>query len=369
MKIVLTGGGTGGHIYPALAIGRYCQRQRPGTELHYIGSETGLEKEIVGKEGIPFESIHISGFRRKLSAENLKTVWRFLKAVSRSRQLLKRYKPDVVVGTGGYVCGPVIYAAAKLGIPTLIHEQNVVPGLTNKFLSRYASTIAVSFPGSESNFPRARRAVYTGNPRATEVVNADPKEGWNRFGLPERTPLVVMVGGSRGARALNESMVDLTRFLNQFENVHFLYVTGKPYYEDTVRRIEDMHGEIPEQLTIVPYADRFPEVLAASSLVISRSGASSIAEITALGIPSIQIPSPNVTNNHQEANARQLVNEGAAEMILERDLEGEALYRKIQSIIQDPIRKEYMSNQAKKLGRPDASRAIYDELAALIGRS
>ena len=170
MRIVLTGGGTGGHIYPALAVGKQVLADIPGSAILYIGSPKGLESRIVPAQGISFEAVEITGFKRKLSLDNLKTVMRFLKGVRRSKQLLREFKPDVVVGTGGYVCGPVVYAAAKLGIPTLIHEQNAVSGLTNQFLTRYASCVAVSFKDSLPQFKRSKHAVYTGNPCATHVV-------------------------------------------------------------------------------------------------------------------------------------------------------------------------------------------------------
>lgn len=359
MKIVLTGGGTGGHIYPALAIGRYCKQQQPETELLYIGSDTGLERDIVPKAGVRFESIRVTGFRRKLSMSNLKTVWNFITAVQRSKKLLRQYKPDVVIGTGGYVCGPVMYAAAQLGIPTLIHEQNVLPGLTNRFLSRYASVVAVSFPGGETYFSNAPKVVYTGNPRATEVVSANAASAREKLGIPANTQLVVFVGGSRGAKALTDAMVAMAPLWRKDESFHILYVTGAPYYEATVEKTKTIVDALNGKLIIVPYVDQFPDVLAASHLVIGRSGASSIAEITAIGVPSIQVPSPNVTNNHQEANARRLVEAGAAEIILERDLNPQQMVEQIRSFMADQNQRIRMQEASKKMGKPDSADVIY----------
>ncbi|TCZ75614.1 undecaprenyldiphospho-muramoylpentapeptide beta-N-acetylglucosaminyltransferase, partial [Paenibacillus albiflavus] len=192
MRIVLSGGGTGGHVYPALAIAEECLKHNPQSKFMYIGTNSGLERDIVAKSklDLPFEAIEISGFCRKLlSTDNVRTVMRFLRGVKLAKAKLKEFKPDVVIGTGGYVCGPVLYAAAKLGIPTLIHEQNVLPGLTNKFLSRYVSSVAVSFKGIESRFPKARRATYTGNPRATSVVAADRLAGLRSLGLTDHDQL------------------------------------------------------------------------------------------------------------------------------------------------------------------------------------
>lgn len=367
MRIVLTGGGTGGHIYPALAIARHCLQREPSCEFLYIGSHRGLEKDIVPKEGFRFESVEISGFRRKLSVDNLKTILRFWKAVRRSKRLLRQFQPDVVVGTGGYVCGPVIYAAAKLGIPTLLHEQNAIPGLTNRFLSARASMVAVSFPGNEAAFPKAKKAVYTGNPRATEVAGADAAAGRQSLGLPPEIPLVVVVGGSGGAKSINQCMAEMAGRIGELPGTHFLFITGKAYYDETSSRITQL-DTMPDNLTVVPYVERMPDILAATALIVTRSGASFMAEITALGIPSIQIPSPYVTNNHQEANARNLQQGDAAEVILESELSAEQLFTHIRKLMADPIRREYMATQAKKFGQPDAAERIYQLLLELVSR-
>jgi len=368
MRIVLTGGGTGGHIYPALAIGKQVTEEAPDSSVLYIGSPKGLESRIVPAQGIAFEPVEITGFRRKLSFENVKTIMRFLKGVRRAKQLLREFKPDVVVGTGGYVCGPVVYAAAKLGIPTLIHEQNAVSGLTNQFLTRYADCVAVSFKDSISQFKRSKHAVYTGNPCASHVVRANRENGFKSLGLPSGSRIVLMVGGSRGAKALNDAMVDMARLVAQLPEVHFVFVTGESYYESTAKRIADALPKQPANLHVRPYLHNMPEVLAASKLVISRSGASSLAEITALGIPSILIPSPNVTNNHQEANARSLMVSGAAEIFLEKELSGGALFERIAALIKAEGLLTKMGLAALKLGMPQSAALIGQELKRLTDK-
>ncbi|HUC93133.1 MAG TPA: undecaprenyldiphospho-muramoylpentapeptide beta-N-acetylglucosaminyltransferase [Paenibacillus sp.] len=367
MRVVLTGGGTGGHIYPAVAVGRQLEREEPGTELLYIGTGRGLESRIVPELGIPFEAVDITGFRRKLSLENVKTVVRFVRGVSRAKQLLRRFKPDAVVGTGGYVCGPVVYAAAKLGIPTLIHEQNVDPGLTNRFLSRYADVIAVSFRESLERFGRHDRVLHTGNPCATNVLQADKTRGYASVGVPADAPIVLIVGGSRGARAINDAVVDMAGKLHSMPDIHFVFVTGDADYDRTDTRLRE-RGNIPPNLHVIRYLNNMPEVLAASSLVVSRSGASFLAEFTALGIPTILIPSPNVTGNHQEPNARSLADEGAAVMMLERDLSGDALYREISAIIEDPGKLRRMGEAARTLSMPQSAEVIAAELRKLAGK-
>ncbi|MEK3731126.1 MULTISPECIES: undecaprenyldiphospho-muramoylpentapeptide beta-N-acetylglucosaminyltransferase [Paenibacillus] len=368
MRVVLTGGGTGGHIYPAVAIARQCEAEELTSQFLYIGGKRGLESKLVPQENLPFESIDITGFRRSLSLENVRTIMRFFKGVSRSKKLLSDFKPDIVIGTGGYVCGPVVYAAAKLGIPTLIHEQNAIPGLTNQFLSRYADTVAVSFEGSEKAFPKAKRAIYTGNPRATTVMSANRERGFASLGIPSDSPIVLVVGGSRGARAINEAMKGMAAMIDRLPGVHFVFVTGETYFEGTREAIRSELGTMPNHLHIVPYISNMPEVLAATSLIINRAGASFLAEITSLGIPSILIPSPNVTNNHQEANARQLEEAGASRMILEKDLTAERLFGQIEDIMKSGDVLGAMTEASRKLGKPDSAAVIVEEIRRLTGK-
>lgn len=365
MRIVLSGGGTGGHVYPALSVMEEVLREVPDAEFLYIGTTAGLEQAIVSKAfpDLRFESVEISGFRRKLSLDNIRTVVRFVKAVNRAKEILREFRPDIVVGTGGYVCGPVVYAAARLGIRTIIHEQNVLPGLTNKFLSRYASSVAVSFKGSEKNFSSAKRVIYTGNPRATTAVYADAATGLRSLGLTKGAKLVVVVGGSRGARALNQAMIEMAPLIARQPDVHFVYITGEPYYAHTREEIEaQAGGSLPARLQIVPYIHNMLEVLAATSLIVSRAGASFLSEITALGVPSVLIPSPNVTNNHQEANARWLEKEEAAVVLLEQELTGDKLFTQVKAIVGDSSRRKRMAERARRLGESEAAVLFYNEL-------
>jgi UDP-N-acetylglucosamine--N-acetylmuramyl-(pentapeptide) pyrophosphoryl-undecaprenol N-acetylglucosamine transferase len=365
MRVVLTGGGTGGHIYPALAIGREVTAREPSSSLLYIGTSRGLESRIVPQQGIAFEDITITGFRRSLSWENVRTVMRFLQGVRLSKQLLRKFKPDVVVGTGGYVCGPVVFAASRLGIPTIIHEQNVIPGLTNKFLSRYVNGVAVSFAESVPYFNRSPDVVHAGNPCATTVLLANRDKGFASLGLAPDTPFVLVVGGSGGARALNEAIVDMIPLLTKLAKVHFVFVTGEKFYQETKARFKQVLPAVSNRVHVFPYIHNMPEVLAATSLFVGRAGASFLAEITSLGIPSILIPSPNVTNNHQEANARSLADAGAAKMILERDLTGSLLFSHISSIMGDTARKDTMALASRKLGMPGAAASIYEQIVRL----
>ncbi|WP_239617364.1 undecaprenyldiphospho-muramoylpentapeptide beta-N-acetylglucosaminyltransferase [Cohnella mopanensis] len=365
MRVVLTGGGTGGHIYPALAIGREISEKQPGSSLLYIGTNRGLESRIVPEQGIAFEDVTITGFRRSLSWENVRTVVRFVQGVRRSKQLLRKFKPDVVVGTGGYVCGPVVYAASRLGIPTLIHEQNVLPGLTNKFLSRYVDGVAVSFSESVPLFNKCPDVEFAGNPCATRVLQADRSKGFSSLGLPQETPFVLIVGGSGGAKAINNAIMEMGPLLHKLPDTHFVFVTGERFYNDTAAAMKRMNSEGSNRVHVLPYIHNMPEVLAAATLFIGRAGASFLAEVTSLGIPSILIPSPNVTNNHQEANARSLADAGAARLILERDLKGDLLFSQISSIMGDKVLRGKMAQASRGLGMPKAASAIYDQIVRI----
>ncbi|MGM9925282.1 MAG: undecaprenyldiphospho-muramoylpentapeptide beta-N-acetylglucosaminyltransferase [Bacillus sp. (in: firmicutes)] len=362
MKVVISGGGTGGHIYPALALIREIQKKHKDCSFLYIGTEKGLESQLVPRENIPFKSIHITGFKRKISFENIKTVMRFFKGVQKSKKMLKEFKADVVIGTGGYVCGPVVYAAAKLGIPTIIHEQNSVPGLTNKFLSRYTSKIAVCFDEAKSFFP-AEKTVLTGNPRATEVLAYSGKQGLKTVGLDPEKPAVLVVGGSRGARPINEAVLKVMAQLGE-KSYQLLYVTGDVHYEKVQAEMKLIGN--PDNVVVKPFIHNMPEVLAGVDLVVARSGATTLAELTALGVPSILIPSPYVTNNHQEKNADSLVDKGAAVKILEKELTGDKLISTMDRILLSKEELQGMKEAARSLGVPDASERVYRLMKEIV---
>ncbi|MBS4217837.1 undecaprenyldiphospho-muramoylpentapeptide beta-N-acetylglucosaminyltransferase [Bacillus sp. FJAT-49711] len=362
MKVVVSGGGTGGHIYPALALIKTIKKQNPNVEFLYIGTEKGLEAKIIKRENIAFKAINITGFRRALSFENVKTIFRFLKGVSDSKKILKNFEPDVVIGTGGYVCGPVVYAAAKRKIPTVIHEQNSVPGLTNRFLSRYVNKVAICFEEVRQFFP-ADKVVMTGNPRASEVLVSQSPNILQFFGLKENINTALVVGGSRGARPINEVLIkSLSRLSNKPYQI--IYVTGEVHYEEVSKEANLLGTN--ENVAIVPFIHNMEDVLASIDVVVGRAGATSLAEITALGIPSILIPSPYVTNNHQVKNATALVNNGAAVMLEESELSCDKLIEALDSILLDDNKKLTMGEAAKKLGIPDSADKVFAVLLELV---
>ncbi|WP_147802407.1 undecaprenyldiphospho-muramoylpentapeptide beta-N-acetylglucosaminyltransferase [Alkalicoccus halolimnae] len=359
MKVLVSGGGTGGHIYPALALIRHLEREE-NAEFLYIGTEKGLEASIVPKAGVPFKSVHITGFRRKISFENVKTIARFVKATRTAKKYISDFNPDVVIGTGGYVCGPVVFAAARAGIPTIVHEQNSVPGLTNKFLSKYVDKVAVSFEEAAQYFPKDK-VVFTGNPRASEVAeHKSDHSSLAALGLSENKPTVLIVGGSRGAKPINEAVMAAFQDWKE-ESFQVVYVTGEVHYEEIA---DKMAGVSSNNIKTVSYIDDMPALLKEVHLVIARAGATTLAEITALGLPSILVPSPHVTNNHQFKNASALVDKGAAILLEENELTAELLTASIRSGL-DKNNQIKMKEKAFEAGVPEAAALLSREMKAL----
>lgn len=361
MRLMVSGGGTGGHIYPALALIKQVKENEPNSEILYIGTQKGLESKIVPNSGIDFKTINIQGFKRSLSLENFKTIGLFLSSVVKARKMIKEFKPDVVLGTGGYVSGAVVFAASLMGIPTVIHEQNSVVGVTNKFLSKFVKKIAISFQDAASQFP-SQKVVLTGNPRATEVVNIKP-ESLGQFGLDSTVPTVLIFGGSRGAEKINRVTVDSLEELVK-KPYQTLFVTGRVHFDQIAKEIDV--EKLKSKVAILPYISNMPEILANISVIVGRAGATSLAEITALGIPSILIPSPYVTNDHQTKNAKSLVEDHAAELITENELTSEKLMRSLDQLMLDETARKEMADNAKQLGQPDAAENLYKVLVSVI---
>jgi len=310
MKIIFTGGGTGGHIYPALALIKTIREKRPDTDILYIGKLDSQEEKLCERENIPFIGIKVLPLYRKNPFKNIKTIINFLKSYHECKKIIKNFDPDWIVGTGGYVSCPVIYAGAKKHYKTIIHEQNSTPGVTNKFLAKYAKYIAISFPESAKCFPQ-KKVVLTGNPRA-QVVYEKKIIKKSDLGLTENKKFILIFMGSLGAKYVNEAIVKLLPLLNKRKEWEVVFVTGKEHYEDIQHKISSM---VLNNIQLKPYIDYMPAYYQHADLVICRAGATTLAEIAALGLAAILIPSPYVTNNHQEKNALSLVNNNAAIMI------------------------------------------------------
>lgn len=353
MRVLFAGGGTGGHIYPALALARHLAAT-DRAEVLFIGTEHGMEKELVPAAGFSLETIPVVGMQRRFSLQTGRAVFLAASAVLAAGRLIRRYKPDLVVGTGGYVAGPVVLAAFLLRIPTVIHEQNTIPGLTNILLSRIAGRVCLSFPGTEHYFPRPSRTVFTGNPRASEAAAASGK-GTNDLYLSSQKPVLLCVGGSHGAAKLNQAFSEAVAQVLAAGDAQAVYITGKRYFAELEAKLAPLTIRFPNRLQILPYHPDLPQLLRKADLLICRAGATTLAEIAALGVPAVLVPSPNVTNNHQQHNAEFLAEQGAAVLLKESHLNGQSLAELLIELLADRKRLKEMSAASRALGVPDAA--------------
>lgn len=360
MKIIVSGGGTGGHIYPALTLIDAIKSKRPDAEFLYVGTQKGLEADIVPKAGINFIALKLEGgLERHFTLANISRAANAIWSIKHASDIVKDFKPNAVVGTGGYVCGPILLAASLMKVPTLIQEQNAVAGVTNKILSKFVNKIAVGTRDALKNFP-AEKTVYTGNPIRSAVLDAKKSDGLKEFGFTDDKPIVLISGGSRGARSINNAMIDVLKSAAQKNSAQFLHVTGKGEFDAVTEKLFDVLDA--PNIKVVPYLYNMPRAMAMADLAIFRAGATGLAELTARGVPSILVPYPFAAENHQEFNARSLVEAGAARMILNKDLTAEILSATIDELLSSPDTLKKMSQASLSLGKPHAA----DEIAELI---
>ncbi|MBP5426406.1 MAG: undecaprenyldiphospho-muramoylpentapeptide beta-N-acetylglucosaminyltransferase [Clostridiales bacterium] len=352
MKILIAGGGTAGHINPGIAIAKSLEKNMDNPEIIFVGTKQGLETRLVPMEGFGLELIKVRGFKRKISLDTLKSVKDTFLGICDAVKLIKKIKPDVVIGTGGYVCGPVLMVAKIFGIPTLIHESNAIPGVTNKILGRFVDCVCISFDEAKKYFTKSKKVVITGNPLRQGIEsNTEVDDGG-----------VVIFAGSRGSQTINTIV---TKMINKYgEDIDFdlTFATGEARYDEVVAKM----GLKKVNINIVPYIFDMPKVMGRAKLMVTRSGAITLAEITAMGKPSLLIPSPYVTANHQEYNARALEKKGASLVLLEKDLNEDVLYENIVRIIRDNDKREKMAAAAKSMGVIDANDKIFNEVKMLI---
>ena len=359
MRVILAGGGTGGHINPAISIADYAKAHNDNFEALFIGTQRGLEHKLVPKAGYNIKYIDIAGFNRKNLLKNVSVMKKLIKARKDCRRIIREFKPDCVVCTGGYVSGPVIMAAAKEGIPSLIHEQNVYPGLTVKGSEKYVKYLAVSFDETVKLMKEKDKCVVTGNPIRTEIITANKESAREKLGID--IPFVLAFGGSLGAQRINDTVVSIIPKLKENGGIKLLFGTGERNYEN-VKNAAYANGLTDEDkdIEIIPYIDNMAEVMAAADIVIARSGAITVSELAAMGKPSILIPSPNVVRNHQEQNAREFEKAGAAAVITEDELTSERLYNEIIRMLGDDNCLKNMSNNLKAIAKTDALEKIYE---------
>lgn len=361
-KVVLfAGGGTGGHLYPALALAEELQRLAPGTRVAFMGTPHRLEATLVPKAGYPFYPVDVRGMPRRVGPELVGFVRALWGAWVEARRVLCELKPDVVVGTGGYVSAPAILAAARAGVPALICEQNVFPGIANRLLSRLVREVETTFPESDAYFP-AGRARCLGNPIRSEVYALSREEARARLGFPATPHLLVVTGGSLGARSINRALTGALPDLLAHEDWSILHVSGAGDHAEVAEATRDLG----DRYRLVPYLEELPVALAASDLVLSRAGATTVAELTAAGKPMVLVPFQH-GGKDQPANARALMAAGAALALDDRDLSG--LGETLSGLMADPECRVRMGQASRRFGRPEAARAIAERILALAAAS
>ncbi len=354
MKILIGGGGTGGHIYPALALARFAQAENSAADILFVGTEKGLESTIVPSAGFQLKTIPARGFQRNFK-QIVSVVLDLLRGLREAGRIIDSFKPNVVLGTGGYVAAPLVISGLIKRYPVVLHEQNALPGLVNRRLAPFVEKVCLSFEETGQRLPRRSKKTYTGNPRASEVSALTREEGCRFFGLALSQRNILIYGGSRGALKINEVVTEYIKEKLYPEKVNLIYVTGDIYHEDVMEKLKGKN----EKVKIFPYLEQMPEALAAADLAVTRSGATTLAELTALGIPAILIPSPNVVANHQHYNARLLSDAGAAVLIEEKDFNPLRLQQEIDRLLAEPELLDDMKEKSKTLGVTDAAARLY----------
>lgn len=372
MRIIFTCGGTGGHINPAIAVAKLCQERMSDCQILFMGAEDGMENKLVPREGFRLETLKISNYQRKLTPagiwHNVTTLFHMAGSMQKAKRVIREFQPDVIVGTGGYASFPALKMGAKLGVPTAVHESNAVPGLTTRMVAKDVDRIMVSFEDSRSQYADPEKVLVTGTPVRGEFLYTDKAAARAELGLGEK-PLIVSAWGSLGAREMNKK---IARFLvreaedHLFSHVHATGSFGWRWMPDYVREQGLDLSKHPE-LDMREYIYDMPKLMAAADLIICRAGAATISEVCASGTPCIMVPSPNVTDNHQEKNARVLEKHGAAVVVRESDCDGDTLYELAKELLQDPDRLRSMGAAAGRMAVVDAAEQIYGVIRTLTG--
>ncbi len=367
MHILFAGGGTAGHINPALAVADYIKEKHPDAKISYIGTPTKLEAKLVPQKGYDFYPVSVSGFQRKMNFSAIKhnaiAAKQAVTASFAAKKLLKRLKPDVVVGTGGYVSGPVLREAAKLGIKTAIHEQNAYPGVTNKMLSGVVDRVMLAMPEAKKQFKKFKKMDVTGNPVRGELALLNKKQARARLNIKDDLPLVLSFGGSLGARRINESVEELMRYNVKEKSFYQIHAAGRGGYKVMKDNLSDI--KLGKNIDLREYINDMDVCLAAADLVVCRAGAITLSELSFCGKASLLIPSPYVSENHQFHNAMTLKNAGAAEIIEEKDLSGQKLINTVVNLMNNPGLLSEMGAKAQKCSFKSATETIYNIIMEL----
>lgn len=366
MRAIVTGGGSGGHIYPALAIADKIRERESDSEILYLGNDIGIEKDIVPETGYPFEMVAARWFEKK-PVEIVKTAAAVVKGTKESVRHIRKFRPDVVVGTGGFVCVPVIRAAAKCGVPCFLLEENAYPGRANRFLEKRVDKVFLGFPDASKYFRQPEKHVYTGNPVRKRFYGIDREEARRTVGAKDGEFVVFAVAGSQGADHLNDVFFDFAREISGKPGVRFIFSVGLLHYQLMQERIRQEGVSFADNVVFLEYIKDMEHYLGGSDLVISRAGAMSVAENCVSGRAQILIPSPNVPGNHQYYNAKSVADRGGAVLLEEKDLTVERLRQEIRSLRDDPERLRKMEAGAREAAPVDASDRIYEALRPYAG--
>lgn len=363
MKVIIAAAGTGGHINPGIAIANEIKNHYPSADITFIGTPRGLENDLVPRAGYKLKTIEAYGIKRQISLSNLKNAYKTLKSYKLAKKIVKDIKPNIIVGTGGYICGPVFSGAFKYGIPTVIHESNAFPGIAVKLLSKKTNTVLVGFEDTKKRLPKAKNVVVTGTPTKVRKINLTQKQKGEikkQFKIENEFPIVTIFGGSQGAESINRCIIEIiNKKLNK--EYQIIWAVGQKNYEEVRNSIKT-----PYNVCIVPYIYNMEEVLNLSDLVVSRSGAMTITEVAKCGKPAIFIPYPFATENHQEYNAKVLANAGSAKIILDKELNSNKLNNTINEILENKEKLKQMGENAEKVSIKNVEDKIYNEIEKLI---
>ena len=371
MKVIIAAAGTGGHINPGIAIANIIEKNNPGSDIRFIATGKKLEEDLISKAGYKSYSIQAYGFSKSLSIDNIKKTIKTMKGFGEAKKILNEFKPDIVIGTGGYICGAVISSAHQLGIPTLLHESNAYPGLAIRLLSKKVDTILVGIEEAKNSLKKAKRVVYTGTPTKVKPLNlteSKKKKIMDELGVSKNLPIVLVFGGSQGAKRINDCIIDIIK--NKMnEKYQIVWSTGSLQYEIIKKELKDSNINIEKikNTKVLPYIYNMDEVMTISSLVVARSGALTLTELALLGKPAIFIPLPSSSANRQEDNARVFEKNGAAKIILNNEITSENLNNMINDIISNKKELDNMAKAAKGLAIYDVDERIYNEIKRLVG--
>ena len=362
MRVMIAGGGTGGHLFPGLAVADEFRSRDASTEVVFVGTEYGIEARIVPREGFPIRYLRAEGLVGVSMLRKVRAAAKIFLSVIDSYRIITDVKPDIVIGVGGYASGTTTLLAFFLSIPTMVLEQNSVPGMTNKMLGRFVNTVCITYQESISHFPRGK-TFLTGNPIRMQIMKGSTEAAYKLFSLEKGLFTIFSFGGSSGARSINRALVDALNHMRDLrEKIQFLHQTGPRDYEG----VRDAYRKAGFKGTIAPFIYQMGEAYAAADIVISRAGATTLAELTALGKPSILIPYPYAAGDHQEINARKLREIGAAKMIRDRELNGESLARAVRELYADEAARADMERNSRAVGRPDACARVVDIAMSLM---